>query len=207
MGGVYLKIIDISTEIMSAPAYDLDPKPKLQQLSRIELGDEYNLSALYTSLHTGTHIDAPKHFIEDGKSINEISLDNFVGPCTVLELPKGVIAGVTIDKLFPKKCERLLIKSGGKAHFMTGAAEDASMLGYKLIGTDSITIGKEGEDNSVHRAFLNHDLPILEGLNLNDVQPGEYFLVALPVKIQGTEASLTRAILIEDHIFWSGKKE
>lgn len=201
-----MKIIDISTELMSAIVYDTDPSPKLQQLNKMEFGDEYNLTALYTCLHTGTHIDAPKHFVEDGKSIDKISLDNFVGPCKVIELPRGTIAGVTIDEMFPKDCERLLIKSGGKAHFMAGAADDASMLGYKLIGTDSITIGKEGEDGAVHRAFLNHDLPILEGLDLSEVQPGEYFLVALPVKIEGTEASLTRAILIDDHIFWSGTK-
>lgn len=201
-----MKIIDISTELMTATVYKTDPIPKLQRLNRIDCGDEYNLTALYTCLHTGTHIDAPNHFIEDGAALNEIDLENFVGPCTVIELPKGVIAGVTIDKLFPKKCERLLIKSGGKAHFMAGAAEDTSRLGYKLIGTDGITIGKEEEDSAVHRAFLSNNLPILEGLDLSNVNPGEYFLVALPVKIEDTEASLTRAILIEDHIFWSGKK-
>lgn len=200
-----MNVIDISTDLMTAKVYETDPSPKLQKLNRMDCGDDYNLSAIYACLHTGTHIDSPLHFIDEGTSINNVELDCFIGPCTVIELPKGTIAGITVEQMFPKDCERLLIKSHGQAHFMTSAAEDASMLGYKLIGTDSNTLGKKEDDYSVHRAFLNSNVPILESLDLSNVKPGEYFLVALPIKIEGAEASFTRAVLIEDHIFWSTK--
>jgi len=200
-----MNIIDISTDLLTAKVYDTDPTPKLQKLNRLDCGDEFELSALYASLHTGTHIDAPMHFIDGGDSIDSIDLERFIGPCTVIELPEGVIAGITIERLFPKNCKRLLIKSGGKAHFMTGAAEDACEIGLELIGTDGLTIGSQEEDGPVHRAFLSHNIPIMEGLDLSKVKSGEYFLMALPVKINGAEASFARAVLIDDHIFWSGK--
>lgn len=204
-GGRQMNVIDISTELLTAQVYDTDPTPKLQRLNRMDCGDEFDLSAIYASLHTGTHIDAPRHFIENGNSINSMELERFIGPCTVIELPAGVIAGVTIEQLFPKDCRRLLIKSGGKAHFMSGAATDACKLGLDLIGTDGITIGSKEDDEFVHRAFLSHNIPILEGLDLTSVKAGEYFLIALPIKIDGAEASFARAVLIEDHIFWGGK--
>lgn len=199
-----MKIIDISTDLLTAQIYDGDPAPKLQRLNRLDCGDDFELSALYSSLHTGTHIDAPKHFLEDGESIDKLDLNCFIGPCTVIELPKGMIAGVTVEEFFPRNCERLLIKSGGKAHFMSGAVEDACVTGIKLIGTDGISIGKDEDDSFTHRAFLNNGIPILEGLDLTNVKPGKYFLVALPVKIDGAEASFARAVLIDDHIFWAG---
>ena len=200
-----MNIIDISTDLLTAKVYDGDPVPKLQRLNRMDCGDEFELSALYASLHTGTHIDAPLHFIDDGASIDSIDLERFIGPCTVIELPEGVIAGVTIEQLFPKNCKRLLIKSGGKARFMAGAAEDACQTGLELIGTDGLSIGSKEEDGFVHRAFLSHNIPIMEGLDLSNVNPGEYFLMALPIKISGAEASFARAVLVDDHIFWSGK--
>lgn len=204
-GGNEMNIIDISTDLLTAKVYDGDPVPKLQRLNRMDCGDEFELSALYASLHTGTHIDAPLHFIDDGASIDSIDLERFIGPCTVIELPEGVIAGVTIEQLFPKNCKRLLIKSGGKARFMAGAAEDACQTGLELIGTDGLSIGSKEEDGFVHRAFLSHNIPIMEGLDLSNVNPGEYFLMALPIKISGAEASFARAVLVDDHIFWSGK--
>lgn len=199
-----MNIIDISTDLLTSQIYDTDPEPKLQHLNRMDCGDEFELSAIYASLHTGTHIDAPMHYIENGDSIEKLDLNYFVGPCTVIELPKGMIAGVTVEEFFPRNCERLLIKSGGKAHFMSGAVEDACTTGLKLIGTDGITIGKDEDDAYVHRAFLNNGIPILEGLNLSNVKPGNYYLIALPVRIDGAEASFARAILIDDHIFWAG---
>ncbi|MEG0978414.1 MAG: cyclase family protein [Oscillospiraceae bacterium] len=199
-----MNIIDISTDLLTAQVFDGDPAPKIQRLSRMDCGDEFELSALYSSLHTATHIDAPLHFIEDGDSVDKLDMGCFVGACTVIELPKGMIAGVTIEQLFPRSCERLLIKSGGNAHFMAGAVEDACNLGLKLIGTDGLSIGKGEEDSAVHRAFLNNAVPILEGLDLSQVKAGKYFLIALPVKICGAEASFCRAVLIDDHIFWGG---
>ena len=78
--------------------------------------------------------------------------------------------------------------------------------GIKLIGTDSQTIGIHGQNESVHKALLSADIPIIEGLDLSNVEPGTYFLMAQPLKIQGLEAAPLRAVLVKEHIFWSGSR-
>jgi arylformamidase len=199
-----MKIIDISTDLLTSKVYPGDPQPKLQLLNRIDLGDEYELSAIYSGLHAGTHIDAPMHFIEDGDSIDQIPLDVFVGPCRVVEINSEYITGKTVES-FPKNCKRLLIKTHSGAKFMAGAAEDAAKMGFDLIGIDALTVGTNDDNAAVHRAFLAGKIALLEGLDLTKTTPGEYFLIAPPVKIVGREAAFARALLIADYIFWGGK--
>lgn len=200
-----MKIIDISRKFFSCDVYPGDPGPKTERLACIGEGGDCNITAVHASAHTGTHADAPLHFLSGGAAIDGMELDAFIGPCTVLQVPGGVITGEYVDKHFPKKCKRLLIKGGGRAFFMDSSAEELSGRGLMLIGTDSLSVGCAGNETAPHKAFMQGGTAILEGLDLSEVKPGEYFLFAPPVLYDGLEAAPVRAVLISDYIFWSGK--
>ena len=200
-----MKLIDISQDMLSAPIYPGDPKPKVQHIRQIAQGQECNLTAYSAGSHTGTHVDAPLHFIEGGAAVDECPLVNFIGPCMVITVQEGPITGEWVNNHFPRNCERLLVKSGGKAWFMDSAAMEAAELGIQLIGTDSLSIGCSGAQIKPHKAFLSNHIAILEGLALHNVAPGNYFLFAPPIKLGGLEGAPARAVLIEDYIFWGGK--
>lgn len=200
-----MKFIDISRDLLTAAVYPGDPAPSVEVLRSIKNGDECNLSALCACVHAGTHADAPLHFIEDGAGIEALPLDPFIGPCTVMEVREGVITGEYVNRHFPLRCERLLIKSGGTAYFMDSAAEEASALGLRLIGTDANSIGYKGNQIKPHKAFLGKGIAVLEGLDLSEVEPGNYFLIAPPVKLGGLEGAPVRALLATEYIFWSGR--
>lgn len=200
-----MKIIDISKKFFSCEVYPGDPKPEIRRISDTDNGDMYNLSVVNASVHTGTHADAPLHFMPDGNSIEKMPLEAYIGECTVIEVPAGVITGEYVDRFFPKKCERLLIKSGGKAFFMDSSAQEIADRGAILIGTDSISVGSKNNESAPHKAFMQNGVAILENLDLSAVKPGEYFLCAAPVAFDGAEGAPVRALLIEDYIFWSKK--
>ncbi len=200
-----MRIIDISRDLLNSPIYPGDPAPKSAWVHQIAQGADCNLSTLFACVHTGTHFDAPLHFIEGGGGIETLDPQAFIGPCSVIELRPGEITGEDVNRLFPRGCERLLLKSAGQAFFMDSAAEEAAALGYRLIGTDALSIGSSGNQIKPHKAFLSADIAVLEGLELSEVQPGDYFLFAAPVKLGGLEGAPARAFLIADYIFWGGK--
>ncbi len=200
-----MKIIDISRDIITTAVYPGDPEPRTQRFLKMEEGDDCNLTALYLGLHNATHIDAPNHFIDGGATVETLETERFIGECTVIEVTEGPIHGEFVDRYIPADCERLIIKSGGKAYFSDSGAFAAAELGLKLVGTDALSVGTSGAQTGPHRAFLGNGIPLLEGLNLDDVVPGKYFLFAPPLKISGVEAAPTRAVLIADYLFWSKK--
>ena len=122
-----------------------------------------------------------------------------------IEAPEGAITGEDVNNYFPQKCERLLIKGGGKAYFHSSAAEELADIGLKLIGTDSLSVGTKGDQTAPHKAFLGAGICVLEGLDLSEVSPGSYYLFAAPVKLGGLEGAPVRAVLIDDYIFWGGR--
>lgn len=193
-----MNIIDISKDIMSAKVYDGDPEPRREVLSQIENGDEYNLSALFTCVHTGTHCDSPAHYIDKGKETEQIPLSSYIGKCRVIEVPKGLISKEYVSDFFPKNCERILLKSDSSCYFDSQSAKEAASLQLKLIGIDSISIGNEHDEKNPHIEFLKRDTVILENLNLKDVSEGEYFLFSAPIKISGFEGAPVRAVLIKE---------
>ncbi len=201
-----MKLIDISRKFFSCEIYPGDPEPIAEQVCEIGEKSDCNLSVVHACVHTGTHADAPLHFIPNGESVEELPLEPFVGPCTVIEVPKGVITGDYVDRFFPKSCQRLLIKGDGKAFFMDSSAEELVERGIKLIGTDSLSVGCKGNQTAPHKAFLQNGVAVLEGLDLSEVKPGNYFLFAPPVLYDGLEGAPVRAVLIEDYIFWSRKQ-
>lgn len=198
-----MKIIDISREFFSGEVYPGDPEPIVRRLAAIGEKSACNISAVHACVHNGTHADAPLHFVQGGDSVDKLPLEDFIGPCTVLNVPQGVITGEYVDRFFPKDCQRILIKGGGRAFFMDSAAEELADRGLRLIGTDSLSVGCKGNEAAPHKAFLNGGVSILEGLNLSDAKPGNYFLFAPPVLYNGLEGAPVRAVLIEDYVFWS----
>ena len=199
-----MRIIDISHDLFKVPVYPGDPEPYVDEIRSIQNGFECNLNAVYTCLHAGTHIDAPNHFVDGAPTIEKIPLGAFIGECMVIEAPPEPITGDYVEKYFPRQKERLLIKAGGQGAFIESGALACVEAGIKLIGVDSPSVGIKGQQGRTHRAFQNADTVILEYLNLADVAPGNYFLIALPLRLSGLEASPCRAVLIADYLFWSG---
>ncbi|MGI6773640.1 MAG: cyclase family protein [Clostridiales bacterium] len=198
-----MNIIDISRDILDCEIYPGDPVPRVEIVKRISDGDSCNLAAIYTGLHCGTHMDAPLHFIDKGMPIDMLPLDAFIGECTVISVPSGPITGEYVEKYFPRSRERIIIKGGGRAYFHETAASELAIAGVKLVGTDSLSVGTHGAQTAVHKAFLREAVALLEGLKLDEVEDGDYFLIAPPLKIGGVEAAPVRALLISDYLFWS----
>ncbi len=200
-------LYDISADITKAAVYPGDPAPKLERVRSLEKGGDCNLSVLSCCLHNGTHVDAPLHFMEGGDSIDKIPLENFIGECFVLSVPPGPITGDYVERYFPTKYRRLLVKGGGNAYFHSSGASALAEREMLLVGIDSFSVGISGTQAAVHREFLREKTALLEGLVLSDVPDGEYFLMAQPVKIGAAEAAPVRAVLASGHIFWNGRRE
>lgn len=201
-----LKLIDISRDIMKTPPYPGDPAPQLSLLSGIAQGDDCNVALLSTCLHTGTHVDAPLHFLDGGNTVNRYPLDVFIGECYVVEMGPGRITGRTVNQYFPQDAQRILVKSNGNAWFDVTAAEELGFMGLRLIGTDAASVGSTDNEAAAHKGFLRCGTAILENLDLSAVSTGKYFLMAQPLKIAGVEAAPCRAVLLEDYLFWGGNK-
>ncbi|MBO5066723.1 MAG: cyclase family protein [Clostridia bacterium] len=202
-----MEIIDISRDLIKTPVYPGDPEGYVDPIFSLRAGDNCNLNSIYTCLHTATHVDAPLHFIDGGVTIDVFPPDLFIGECVVVEAPPGPITGAFAEENFPwQDAERLLIKGNGLSYLMESSAYYVVDSGIKLVGTDSQTIGISGSNQIVHRALLTSNIPIIEGLDLSAVEPGRYFLMAQPLKISGVEAAPCRAVLVKDHLFWSGSR-
>lgn len=192
-----MEIIDISAKLFSCEVYPGDPEPEKEILESFADGGEYNLSVVRSCVHTGTHVDAPSHFLQFGETIDQLDLERFIGPCYVIEVPPGVITGEYVDNHFPKNCKRLLIKGNGKSFFMDSSAEALTSNGLRLIGTDSVSIGSQENEEGPHKAFFSGGAAVLESLDLSNVKPGKYFLFAPPVCYDSLEAAPARAVLIK----------
>ena len=132
-------LYDISREVFSAPVYDGDPKPKLTKLSSIGDDSMYNLSAVSMCCHTGTHIDAPLHFDEDGADIASMRLSHFCGKCTVVTID-GILTGEDMERLLPLCQKRLILHGSGKAYLSVSAARVIADSKLLLVGTDAVSI-------------------------------------------------------------------
>lgn len=192
-----MRVIDISRELFSTKPYPGDPSPKRDLIRRMSVGDDCNLSGFYAGCHNATHLDAPLHFIEDGKSIDRLDLGAFMGPCTVVEA-QGIITGADIDHIMPQCHKIVIFKGEGQAYLSASAAFALTDAGITLVGTDALSIETGDETCPAHKQLLGREVPILEGLDLSRAQPGNYDLIALPLFLGGAEASPVRAVLIEN---------
>lgn len=190
-----MKIYDISQEIFSCKVYPGDPAPEKQTLCAMEKGDLYNLTAFSMCAHNGTHIDAPFHFLEDGKTVEQIDLDTFVGDCYVTRHCGNVTASAAAAIL--EKAEgvrRILI--AGQATVTVEAARVFADSGICLLGNESQTVGPEDAPMQVHKILLGNDVALLEGVVLTGIEEGRYFLSAAPLRLSGTDGAPCRAYLI-----------
>lgn len=197
------RIIDISKDLFTTDIYPGDPLPEISVYSAINAGKICNMASVKTTLHCGTHADAPLHFINTGCHIADVPPENFIGECQVIEVDTDCITGQYVDEHFPRSAQRVLIKSGGKVYFDKTGAEEAAYYGIKLIGVDSLSVGCAADQTGPHKALLGEGVSILENLDLSAVKPGKYFLVAQPIKIGGADAAPVRALLLDGYIFWS----
>ncbi|MBP3618906.1 MAG: cyclase family protein [Lachnospiraceae bacterium] len=194
-----MRIIDISQEVLSCNVFPGDESPKAEQVLSVEKGDVCNLSVFSMCAHNGTHIDAPFHFLKDGKTVDKMPLDVFVGDCYVARHEGDVTAEDAREILKKAKSvgadEKILI--GGKATVTFAAAEVFAKAGVKLIGNESQTVGPEDAPMAVHLVLLAKEIVLLEGLVLSGVSEGKYFLSAAPLNFAGFDGAPCRAYLIE----------
>ena len=192
-----MKIYDISQEVFSCGVYPGDPKPEKQTLCAISDGELYNLTAFSMCAHNGTHIDAPFHFLPEGKTVEQLPLETFVGDCFVAWC-EGDMTASDAESVLEKAqgAERLLI--AGPATVTAEAARVFASGGLRLLGCEGQTVGPEEAPMEVHLTLLRRGIALLEGIVLDGVPEGRYFLSAAPLNLAGADGSPCRAYLIAD---------
>ena len=196
-----MKIYDISQEVFGCAVFPGDPAPEKQTLSSMGDGALYNLTAFSMCSHNGTHLDAPAHFIADGKTVDEISLSATVGYAFVAEHCGELLAADAeailkrAREALPECARRILIK--GKATVTLPAAKIFAAAGLELFGNESQTVGPEDAPMAVHLEMLGAGVVLLEGIRLSNVPEGAYLLSAAPLLLGGCEGAPVRAVLVE----------
>ena len=195
-----MKLYDISQELFSCVVYPGDPAPKREVLSSMESGALYNLTAFSLCAHNGTHVDAPYHFIKDGKTVEQLPLSKMVGWAYVTH-EEGTLLAEDARRILAKAKEahidavkRILI--GGKVTVSKEAARVFAETKIDLIGNESQTVGPEDAPMQVHLTLLGAEVVLLEGIRLADVPEGVYLLSAAPISLSGSDGAPCRAILI-----------
>ena len=200
-------IIDITPTV--SPRLDVwpgDTSPSRKVLLDIAKGDNITLSTLTATVHLGAHADAPSHYGKKGETIETRDLSLYIGPCQVIRVPVDRKTRVEPDGLPPITDERVLFHTGtfpdpenwndDFAAFSPRLIEFLHEKGVRLVGIDTPSVDlQDSKDLPAHHAFLKHDMAILEGLVLKDVLAGRYELIAVPLKLEGFDASPVRAVL------------
>jgi len=190
-----MKIYDISQEVFSCAVYPGDPKPERNTLLSTAAGDVCNLTALSLCAHNGTHVDAPFHFLGDGKTVDRMDLRIFVGDCFVAR-HEGDVSASDAERILEKACgaERILI--AGAATVTAEAAQVFAESEIILLGNESQTVGPADAPMQVHLILLGRGIALLEGVVLRDVPEGRYFLSAAPLNLGKADGAPCRAYLI-----------
>ena len=199
---ISLKLTGETLRWVTAPPFELEERRRMSK------GDPNNSSALNMSVHSGTHIDAPFHFVADGNTIDQLPLERFIGPALVYAveaeryITKEHVAGIRLDGatrvLFKTKNSALLRKQEYVPDFVAISVEAAQSLvelGVELVGLDYLSVAHADEQVPVHRAFLDHGVVLLEGIDLSAVAPGRYELMCLPIPLGDSDGAPCRAVL------------
>jgi arylformamidase len=207
-----LKIHDISRTIYPGmQCWPTDAGVELTQEQSMKRGDAYNLSRLVCSSHTGTHIDAPYHFTEGGKGIDEVSLFDLIGKALVVEIAAAdLITAAELRDVDMRTYKRILFKTRNSELLADGtfhedyvaldysAAELLVENGVKVVGIDYLSIEAFADTgHPVHKLLTENGVLILETLDLRAIAPGAYFMVALPLKLKGCDGAPARVVLVE----------
>jgi arylformamidase len=212
-----MNLIDISLTLTpELPVWPGDPQVRLERVRKIEEGANSNVSEIQMRVHTGTHVDAPVHFLNDSKTgVDQLPLDILVGFCCVVEIPQevDVITREVLESVYiPQGNPRILFKTRNSTFWKMGLKDfqekfvgiDASAAqylvdkGYKLVGLDYLSIAPYKNSRPTHEVFLKNDVVVLEGINLSEVGEGYYTLFCLPLKIGGSDGAPARAMLIDE---------
>jgi arylformamidase len=210
-----MKIFDVTVPIFNLmPVWPGDPQVDNQLVSSIEKGEEANVTCINMSAHTGTHIDAPKHFIKSGVAIEGLNLTTLLGEVEVVEINFRIsqIDALTLSKLnmnqWPQRVFfktnnsklRLLEEDCFNQNFtalLPDAAEYLVQKGVKLVGIDYLSIAPYENGSDTHIKLLENNVIVIEGLNLADISPGIYELIALPILLEGADGAPARVLLIQ----------
>lgn len=212
-----MKIYDISQEVFNCTVFPGDPQPKREVMMKIADGAICNLTALSMCAHNGTHVDAPYHFLDDGKTIDQVDLERFIGWAFVADhegevsaedakrilekahaaavAKESATAGAGLSGEMLEATERILIK--GKSVVTLEAAEVFAEAGILLLGNESQTVGPEDAPMQVHLKLLGAQVVLLEGVRLEAVPEGVYLLHAAPINLGGADGAPCRATLME----------
>ena len=210
-----MTIYDISLTISpSLPTWPGDPGLELVQFEAMDSGAHVNVTRMSTSVHVGTHVDAPHHFLNDRRTVESLPLKVLTGPCYVTQLPDGVdaITAEVLDRteitsemkriLFGTSNSHLWAKGETKfqEEFVAITEDGAEWLverGVQLVGVDYLSVAPFGDSEPTHKVLLKAGVVIVEGLNLSNVMRGFYDLYCLPLKIAGSDGAPARAILVQ----------
>ena len=191
-----MKIYDISQEVFACTVYPGDPQPEKETLRSTAAGDLYNLTSFSMCAHNGTHIDAPFHFLHDGKTVDQMDLSVFVGDCFVAR-HSGEVTAADARSILQKASGAHRILVAGKATVTEEAASVFAAGNILLLGNESQTVGPENAPMAVHLILLQKGIALLEGVVLTDVPEGRYFLSAAPLNLGGADGAPCRAYLIQ----------
>jgi len=210
-----MTIYDISLTISpSLPTWPGDPPLELELIESMDKGAHANVTHLSAAVHLGTHVDAPHHFLNDGRTVENLPLDVLTGPCYVTQLPDGIeaITAEVLDRteitsemkrvLFGTRNSHLWAKGESKfqTDFVAITEDGAEWLvkrGIQLVGVDYLSVAPYGDSVPTHTILLKAGIVVVEGLNLSKIVRGFYDLYCLPLKIAGSDGAPARAILVQ----------
>ncbi|MCQ2983219.1 MAG: cyclase family protein [Treponemataceae bacterium] len=193
-------IYDITQPLFECVVFPGDPVPEKKAVLRIENGDICNLTAISLCAHNGTHVDAPYHFYSDGKGIDKVSLEKFIGRAYVVT-HNGLVSADDAERILKdaakadaESARKILLK--GKATVTLEAAKVFAAAGLDLIGNESQTVGPEDAPKAVHLVLLKEEVVLLEGIRLAHVPDGVYLLNCAPLNLTDTDGAPCRATLM-----------
>ena len=203
--------IDVSVPLRSGMAHwPSDPQVRIERTAKLSRGDAANVSRLSMGSHTGTHMDAPLHFLQGGRGLDELPLSAVIGPARVIGIAeRSAITPKALRRHRIRRGERVLLKTRNSArcwrrsafvkefaHLSQEAARYLAEAGARVVGIDYLSVGGYRKDGAqVHRILLGAGVWIIEGLNLSAVKPGPYTLICLPLRIARSDGAPARAVL------------
>ena len=207
-----MTLYDISlTYTENLPTWPGDPTIQIKRISSIKDGDLANVTQLSMCAHSGTHVDAPDHFLGNGKTVETIPLELMIGPAAVVEThaEETITPADLITARIPAGVKRVLLKTANSEYWAAGnmafqedfialdeeAAEYLVELGVKVIGVDYLSVAPFTDPEPTHKTLLEAGVLIIEGLDLSGIEPGEYILYCLPLKIGGSDGAPARVLL------------
>jgi arylformamidase len=208
-----MRTYDITLTISpKLPTWPGDPGVDLERVEKIEAGSNANVSRIDMGVHTGTHVDAPYHFLQDGSTVDQLDLSMLAGRAYVLHLPEvDLITAAVLDAAqIPPRTRRVLFKTrnsdywanddlGFQEDFVGLSKDGAEYLvqrGVKLVGMDYLSIAPYKQSRPTHEVLLSAGVVIVEGLDLREVSQGRYTIYCLPLKLADSDGAPARAILI-----------